>query len=147
MNLKIASAVLAAIVMTGCSGGRDTTHGTSLGPCDSSCDIRKEMDNRVYFNFDQYRLDEKSAACAANQAAWLRSNPGVDVVIEGHASEEGTREYNLVLGEKRALAVRAALAANGVDLQRMRVVSYGKDKPPVDALTPEARRVAVTKIK
>ncbi len=63
------------------------------------------------------------------QAGFLRGNPSLTVTIEGHCDERGTREYNLALGERRATAARDYLLAQGVDPARIRVISYGKDRP------------------
>jgi peptidoglycan-associated lipoprotein len=63
------------------------------------------------------------------QAAFLNANPSLTITIEGHCDERGTREYNLALGERRAAAARDYLLAQGVDQARIRVISYGKERP------------------
>ena len=65
------------------------------------------------------------------QAAFLKANPALTVTLEGHCDERGTREYNLALGERRGSAARDFLLAQGVDSARIRVVSYGKERPAV----------------
>ncbi|HEX8622329.1 MAG TPA: peptidoglycan-associated lipoprotein Pal [Allosphingosinicella sp.] len=85
--------------------------------------------DRVFFDTDQYDLDDRDRSTLDAQAAWLRSNPSVRVTIEGHADERGTRDYNLALGDRRANAAKNYLAARGVSAGRMTVISYGKERP------------------
>jgi peptidoglycan-associated lipoprotein len=84
---------------------------------------------RVLFETDSFSLDAQDRAILDAQAAWLQSNPGVRVTIEGHADERGTREYNLALGDRRANAAKNYLAARGVSAGRMNVISWGKERP------------------
>lgn len=83
----------------------------------------------VYFAFDSFALDAQSQQTLDQQASILLKNQGVSVVVEGHCDDRGTREYNLALGERRATAVKDYLVAYGVDPGRIRVVSYGKERP------------------
>ena len=69
------------------------------------------------------------------QAGFLKSNPALTVTIEGHCDERGTREYNLALGERRAAAARDYLLAQGVNQARIRVISYGKERPMASGST------------
>jgi peptidoglycan-associated lipoprotein len=85
--------------------------------------------DRVFFDTDEYDLDDRDRSTLDAQAAWLRSNPSVRVTIEGHADERGTRDYNLALGDRRANAAKNYLAARGVSASRMTVISYGKERP------------------
>jgi len=87
--------------------------------------------DRVFFDTDQYDLDDRDRATLEAQAAWLQRNAGVRVTIEGHADERGTRDYNLALGDRRANAAKNYLAARGVSVARMTVISYGKERPEV----------------
>ena len=84
--------------------------------------------DRIFFDTDQYDLDDRDRAALDAQAAWLQSN-GARVTIEGHADERGTRDYNLALGDRRANAAKNYLAARGVSPARMTVISYGKERP------------------
>jgi peptidoglycan-associated lipoprotein len=68
-----------------------------------------------------------------SKADWLKKNPHRRVILEGHADERGTDAYNLILGDKRAVAVRDYLVENGVDSARLRIVDYGKARPAVAA--------------
>ena len=85
--------------------------------------------NTVYFGYDSAALDGNSQATLFRQAAFLKGNPSLTVTIEGHCDERGTREYNLALGERRAAAARDYLLAQGIDPARIRVISYGKERP------------------
>ena len=85
--------------------------------------------DRVFFDTDQYDLDDRDRSTLDAQAAWLRSNPTVRVTVEGHADERGTREYNFSLSARRAQTVRDYLASRGISGSRMRTVSYGKERP------------------
>jgi len=85
--------------------------------------------DRVFFDTDQYDLDDRDRATLDAQAAWLQRNAGVRVTVEGHADERGTRDYNLALGDRRANAAKNYLAARGVSPSRMTVISYGKERP------------------
>jgi peptidoglycan-associated lipoprotein len=85
--------------------------------------------DRVFFDTDQYDLDDRDRATLEAQAAWLQRNPNVRVTIEGHADERGTRDYNLALGDRRANAAKNYLAARGISAGRMTVISYGKERP------------------
>jgi peptidoglycan-associated lipoprotein len=103
--------------------------------------------DRVFFDFDQYNVNGEGRATLDGQAALLNKYPSITVVIEGHADERGTREYNLALGERRANAVKNYLVALGVDPGRIRTVTYGEERPAVvgsnDAAWAQNRR-AVT---
>jgi peptidoglycan-associated lipoprotein len=85
--------------------------------------------DRVFFDTDQYDLDDRDRATLDAQAQWLQRYTNVRVTIEGHADERGTRDYNLALGDRRANAAKNHLAARGVSPGRMTVISYGKERP------------------
>jgi len=85
--------------------------------------------DRVLFEVDQSTLTAAGQATLDGQAQWLLANADYQAIIEGHADEQGTREYNLALGSRRANAVREYLVSKGVPTSRMRVVSYGKERP------------------
>lgn len=85
--------------------------------------------NVIYFDTDRYNIDSTDAAALQTQAQYLAQFPGVNVTVEGHADERGTRDYNLALGERRANAAKNYLVSLGVSPGRIRVVSYGKEKP------------------
>jgi peptidoglycan-associated lipoprotein len=83
----------------------------------------------VFFGFDKWTVTDEGKQALATDGAWLKANNGKALIIEGHCDERGTQAYNLVLGEKRAKAVRNYLVDLGVDPKRLAVASYGKDRP------------------
>lgn len=85
--------------------------------------------DRVFFATDSSSLDSSAQATLALQADWLATYPDRTLVIQGHADERGTREYNLALGERRASVVKNYLVDLGVDPARIQTVSYGKERP------------------
>ena len=85
--------------------------------------------DRVFFSVDRYDLTEAARTTLERQAQWLQRYPTRTIVIQGHADERGTREYNLALGDRRANAVRNFLVAVGVDPSRVSTVSFGKEQP------------------
>jgi peptidoglycan-associated lipoprotein len=104
-------------------------NGNYIGP-GSQTDLRRTAGNdRVFFDLDSYALDDIDRDTLGKHAAWLARYPKVNVTIEGHCDERGTREYNLALGERRANAAKNYLASLGVSPDRMRVISYGKERP------------------
>ena len=94
--------------------------------------------DRVFYATNESILTTKSRETLRKQAAWLRKNSKINIVIEGHADERGTREYNLALGERRANAAKDYLMTYGVSGKRISVISYGKEKPVNPASTPLA---------
>lgn len=91
--------------------------------------FQQSVGDRVYFSVDQSTVDASAQATLQAQADWLNSNPEYRITIEGHADEQGTREYNLALGARRANAVREFLTSRGVSGDRLQTVSYGKERP------------------
>ncbi|WP_199554332.1 peptidoglycan-associated lipoprotein Pal [Sandaracinobacteroides hominis] len=121
--------------------------GSTALPGSQAALIEAAGSDTVLFALDSYGLDEPARQILGAQAGWLAQNSNVRVTIEGHADERGTREYNLALGERRANAAKNFLAAQGVDADRMSIISYGKERPAVDGSNEEAwakNRRAVT---
>ena len=87
--------------------------------------------DRVLFDYDSSKLDSSAKILLDSQSRFLRANTDLNFIVEGHCDERGTREYNLALGEKRATAVRDYLVMQGIDPDRIKVISYGKEKPAV----------------
>ncbi|CAO6123916.1 OmpA Outer membrane protein and related peptidoglycan-associated (lipo)proteins [Candidatus Pelagibacterales bacterium] len=106
--------------------------------------------DRVFFATNKYNISSRGIDTLAKQVNYLKSNPNLNVSLEGHADERGTREYNLALGEKRANAVKDYLISNGISSARVNVISYGKEKPVNPASTAAAwsqnRRTVTVKI-
>jgi peptidoglycan-associated lipoprotein len=87
------------------------------------------IDEDIYFDFDQSVIRADAQEVLRKKAEFLRSNSGVSVVIEGHCDERGTAEYNLALGERRALAAKAFLMNLGISSSRLSTISYGEERP------------------
>ena len=90
-----------------------------------------EVGDRVFFALDSSELSSSARATLSRQAQWLQQYRSAQVVVEGHCDERGTREYNLALGERRANAVKEYLVSQGVSADRVRTISYGKERPAV----------------
>jgi peptidoglycan-associated lipoprotein len=117
----------------GAAGGGSGTGSASLpGPKSGSAeDFVVNVGDRIFFDFDKYNLRPKARSVLQRQAAWLKKYPSVRINIEGHCDERGTREYNLALGERRANSTKNYLVALGVNPNRIRTISYGKERPAV----------------
>ena len=94
--------------------------------------------DRVFFATNKSTLTTASRDTLRKQAAWMRKKKDVSVVVEGHADERGTREYNLALGERRANAVKDYLMTYGISSSRLSVISYGKESPVTSGSSPLA---------
>lgn len=88
-----------------------------------------EVQDRVFFDYNSSALSDEAKKILEVQVSWLKSDASVKVTIEGHCDERGTREYNIALGEKRANAAKRYLIDNGVESSRIKVISYGKERP------------------
>jgi peptidoglycan-associated lipoprotein len=91
-----------------------------------------------YFDYDSAVLSQQTLSGLLLVADYLKSNPAVQILIEGHCDERGTRDYNIALGHKRAEVVRKQLADMGVDQQRIATKSFGKERPAMRGASPEA---------
>ena len=100
--------------------------------------LTQSIGDRVFYDTDRHTLDQAARSLVEQQAEWLQRYPNVDVTVEGHADERGTREYNLALGERRAQAVKDYLVALGISPTRVDTVSYGKERPAVVGSNPSA---------
>lgn len=139
-GLKLAVAAVAVLGLAACSNNRwnDTANGGAgagaglgagaLDPA-SPAYFQQTIGDRVLFAVDQSTLSPAAQGILQGQARWLTQNADYVVTIEGHADEQGTREYNLALGARRANAAREYLISQGVAGHRMKVVSYGKERP------------------
>ena len=133
---------------TGDSAAGSASGGTSAAASSSSAaatetqmspaDKLAQVGNTVFFAFDSAELSTESKDTLDRQAAFLNVNPTLMVVVEGHADERGTREYNLALGDRRAVSVRDYLLAKGLNAARIRTVSYGKERPAVAGSTEDS---------
>jgi peptidoglycan-associated lipoprotein len=130
---KIAGVVALAILMAACSRqAQPKQYGLGgEGPATpgSERDFAVNVGDVVRFEVDSATLTGEAQGILASQANWLSQYPQYRVTIEGHADERGTREYNLALGAKRAMAVRSYLASHGIGASRVKTVSFGKERP------------------
>ncbi|NVK20443.1 MAG: peptidoglycan-associated lipoprotein Pal [Methylocystaceae bacterium] len=134
LGLVGAVALLAACETAPTDGANANASGDAaaqkLGPAAGSAqDFVVNVGDRVFFGFDQYNISADARSTLEKQAMWLKKFPGVTIVLEGHADERGTREYNLALGERRANAAKEYLVSLGVDAMRIKTISYGKERP------------------
>ena len=107
---------------------------------DTVGELASGVPDRVFFATNETILTTASRETLRKQAAWLRQNSDVTVVVEGHADERGTREYNLALGERRANAAKDYLMTYGVSSDRIKVLSYGKERPVDSGSNPKKKK-------
>ncbi|MDG2033105.1 MAG: peptidoglycan-associated lipoprotein Pal [Rhodospirillales bacterium] len=112
------------------SGGNQqaNTSGSSVKP-GTGRDFVVNVGDRVFFEFDKSSLSSNARSQLEKQAAWLKKFGNISLTLEGHADERGTREYNLALGERRANSAKDFLVALGVAPNRIKIISYGKERP------------------
>ncbi|MGB1682784.1 MAG: peptidoglycan-associated lipoprotein Pal [Arenicellales bacterium] len=111
-------------------GTGDTTAGEIIVVEENTTDMDDPLGQRVvYFDFDSANLTPEAQRIVEAHAQYLAGNPGMAVVLEGHADERGTREYNLALGERRANAVSQIFQSLGVPADAIRTISYGEERP------------------
>ena len=140
-NLKnILLVVFTTLLLSACSTAKKS--GTASDDAYTGKETVKYLasgvPDRVFFATNKSSLTTASRATLRKQATYLRKNKNLNVTIEGHADERGTREYNLALGERRANAARDYLMTYGISGKRISVISYGKEKPVNPASTPLA---------
>lgn len=149
-GLVVVSLLLCPMLFSGCrlfgSGGGNSGDdgsdvlnlgGTALANEDAMGEYREGLGHRVqnltldviYFGYDSFQVESAQAASVETVADYLRDNPGAKLVVEGHSDERGSREYNLSLGEHRALAIRAYLIGLGIEPSRIQTRSYGEEAP------------------
>ena len=130
--LRLAGIIIAALSIGACA--RNPADNPSLANASAAVpgsqqDFVVNVGDRVFFETDSSELTSPAVATLEKQAQWLRAYPQYAFIVEGHADERGTREYNIALGARRAQAVRDYLASRGVQGHRMRTISYGKERP------------------
>lgn len=130
------SVAVAGLTLAGCasttqpaSTSTSTSSAAAATTSSSAQYLVQNVGDRVFFQTDQSNLDGSARATLRNQAQWLSQNSSVNLIIEGHADERGTREYNLALGARRANAVRDFLISEGVNGSRLQTISFGKERP------------------
>lgn len=107
----------------------DTVMNTGPVPGSQEDFLASVTSDTILFDTDRFNVDSADMAILQSQAQWLGRNPGKRVIVEGHADERGTRDYNLALGEKRANSAKNYLVSLGIDASRITTVSYGKERP------------------
>ena len=125
--------IVACLALSACATQKKVETGQMQGDVYTGTDTVKYLasgvPDRVFFATNESVLTTKSRDTLRKQAAWMRKNSDLTFVIEGHADERGTREYNLALGERRANAAKDYLMTYGVSGSRLQVISYGKERP------------------
>jgi len=174
-RLKIVSLMAALLLVTACetdpnsSSGSANSSGSRMGGKNGSGvgvdsgelknpnakpgsveDFVDNVGDRVWFGFDSADVTDEGRATLDKQAEWLKEYGSVNITVEGHCDERGTREYNLALGQKRASSIKKYLVAAGVAANRVETVSYGKERPEAtggseDAWAQNRRGVSVIK--
>jgi len=126
---ETASQVSGDSASTSASNTASSSSASSSAADKTPAEKLAQVGDTVNFDFDSAELTVSARSTLNRQAAFLSLNPDLMIVIEGHADERGTREYNLALGDRRATAVRDYLVAKGINSARVRTVSYGKERP------------------
>ena len=123
--------MLASLVLTACATKKvqNQMQGDVYTGTDTVKYLASGVADRVFFATNESVLTTASRDTLRKQAEWLRKNSKINVVLEGHADERGTREYNLALGERRANAAKDYLMTYGISANRISVISYGKERP------------------
>jgi peptidoglycan-associated lipoprotein len=128
-SVGLAVLFAAALAVSGCANKADQTGVAGAAVPGSQQDFIVNVGDRVFFESDQSDITPQSRATLDKQVQWLQQYSQYTFTIEGHADERGTREYNIALGARRAQSVREYLASRGINAQRMRTISYGKERP------------------
>ena len=131
-NLKnVLLVVFATLLLSACSTAKKSgdLEGDVYTGKETVKYLASGVPDRVFFATNESVLTTASRETLRKQATWLRKNSDVTVVLEGHADERGTREYNLALGERRANAAKDYLITYGISENRISVISYGKERP------------------
>lgn len=138
-SLKFIVLLAAGLSLAACStnpnndqangGGASGLGSSGTATPGSARDFTVNVGDRVFFESDSSDLTSVATATLDKQAQWLLQYPRYTFLVEGHADERGTREYNFSLGARRAQSVRDYLASRGIQTSRIRTVSYGKERP------------------
>jgi len=128
---KLAAVVATALTIAACANKNNDLANSAMNAATpgSQQDFVVNVGDRVFFDTDSSDLSPQARATLDKQAQWLSQYNRYTFTIEGHADERGTREYNIALGARRAQNVRDYLVSRGIDAQRMRTISYGKERP------------------
>jgi peptidoglycan-associated lipoprotein len=132
-------ALTVALALAGCANKKNLpnsagdlglgANGAGAATPGSAQDFTVNVGDRIFFDTDSTSIRADAAQTLDRQAQWLGRYPNYAITVEGHADERGTREYNLALGARRAAATRDYLVSRGVPAQRLKTISYGKERP------------------
>ncbi|MFU0505038.1 peptidoglycan-associated lipoprotein Pal [Pseudaminobacter sp. NGMCC 1.201702] len=133
----VAIALMASLTIAGCASKKTPNSAADLGlgggagaaTPGSAQDFTVNVGDRIFFDLDSSAIRADAQGILSRQAQWLNQYSNYAIVVEGHADERGTREYNLALGARRAAATRDYLVSRGVAGNRIRTISYGKERP------------------
>ncbi len=134
----VAVALVASLAIAGCASKKNNVPnsaselglgGAGSATPGSSQDFTVNVGDRIFFDTDSSAIRADAQQTLSRQAQWLQQYSNYAITVEGHADERGTREYNLALGARRAAATRDFLASRGVPANRIRTISYGKERP------------------
>jgi len=134
-SFKLAAAACCFLALAACSKKNTPDLEAGAGPGvgnvtpGSVADFNQNVGDRIFFLVDQSTLTPEAQETLRKQAAWLQQYPNVNVQVEGHADERGTREYNIALSARRATATREFLLAQGVPGGRVSSIAFGKERP------------------
>jgi peptidoglycan-associated lipoprotein len=130
-GMRFAMLIASAMLVAACANNPNDPNGgaNSASTPGSAQDFVVNVGDRVFFESDSSELSPQARATLEKQSTWLNQYSRYSFTIEGHADERGTREYNIALGARRAQATRDYLISRGVSGQRMRTISYGKERP------------------
>lgn len=138
--IKNLSLLLAVLFFGACATttNQQASNGDAYTGTETVKFLADGVPDRVFFATNKFDLTPAANQTLSKQITYLKTNSNLKVVIEGHADERGTREYNLALGEKRANSVKDFLISNGISSDRIKVISYGKEKPANPASNAQA---------
>jgi peptidoglycan-associated lipoprotein len=131
-GVRLAAVLAAALAISACANKPEENaqaNAAGMATPGSQQDFVVNVGDRVFFETDSTELTPQSRATLDKQAQWLTNYSQYAFTIEGHADERGTREYNIALGARRAQSVRDYLISRGIQANRMRTISYGKERP------------------
>ncbi|MFH1830250.1 MAG: OmpA family protein [Pseudomonadota bacterium] len=136
MKTKITMLLLFVLCVCGCA----RAHSPNTAAQVKQTQNLKSLAQRIFFPFASYRVKKKDRATLVSNAQWMRQNPDVVIILEGHCDERGSREFNMELGDRRARSVMAEMMREGVDEDRLIVISKGELEPLDGRHIPKAWR-------
>jgi peptidoglycan-associated lipoprotein len=136
MTNKVFAACAAVLLLAACEStdSQNVTVGNAATP-GSAGDFQANIRDRVFFPFNKASLSDDAKKVLEAQAAWLKTYGSTKATLAGHTDVRGTRDYNLALGARRAEAVKASLSSMGIAADRLKTMSFGKDKPEATGTT------------